>query len=217
MKTLLMTYILALFLFVPQIAAAQQSTNDTPTIIQTQPPSVSRVEQYLQTLTTARARFLQTSPNGAQSIGTFYLSRPGKLRFEYDDPIKDFVVADSYFIYFYDAELGEQSNAPIGQTLADFLLRPDIKLSGDINVTEIKRAGKLLQVTLIQADDPGAGSLSLGFEENPLKLKKWRVVDPTGSITEIELFKLESGIALEDNLFVYMNPNHLDGTPNYNE
>lgn len=182
-----------------------------------QPPSIKRVEQYLQNLTTARARFLQTAPNGAQSIGTFYLNRPGKLRFEYDDPIEDFVVADGYFIYFYDAELGEQSNAPIGQTLADFLLRPGIKLSGDITVTEIKRGAKLLQVTLVQTDDPGSGSITLGFEENPMKLKKWRVTDPMGSITEIELFKLESDISLEDNLFVYMNPNRLDGIPSYNE
>ena len=210
MKNLLIALVTALFLLAPDITVAQAQA-------QTQPPSVKSVEQYLRTLTTARARFLQTSPNGAQSIGTFYLNRPGKLRFEYDDPIKDFVVADGYFIYFYDSELGEQSNAPIGQTLADFLLRPDIKLSGDITVTDIQRGGKLLQVTLIQTDDPGAGSITLGFEENPLKLKKWRVIDPTGAITEIELFKLESGIPLDNNLFVYMNPNRLDGQPNFNE
>lgn len=224
MKKIFIAYVLALLLLVPSCASAQ--TENTPpqaakaapqSTEQKQPPSVARIEKYLQGLTTARARFLQTAPNGTQTIGTFYLNRPGKLRFEYDDPIKDFIVADGYFIYFYDSELGEQSNAPIGQTLADFLLRPAIKLSDDITVKDIQRTGRLLAVTLVQTDDPGAGSLTLGFEENPLKLKKWRVSDPTGAITEIELFKLETGIPLDDNLFVYMNPNRLDGKPDYNE
>lgn len=212
MKKLIFAGLFGLLLFLGLPASLHAQTE-----AESQPPSVTRIENYLQTLGTARARFLQTAPNGAQTIGTFYLNRPGKLRFEYDDPVEDFIVADGYFIYFYDAELGEQSNAPIGQTLADFLLRPDLQLSGDITVTDIRRGGKLLQVTLVQTEDPGAGSITLGFEEDPLKLKKWRVLDPTGAITEIELFKLQTGMALDDNLFVYMNPNRMDGQPHYND
>ncbi len=64
-------------------------------------------------LKTVKARFVQTAPDGGQTRGTFYLNRPGKLRFQYDPPLKDFVVADGLFIYFYDGELEQQSNAPI--------------------------------------------------------------------------------------------------------
>lgn len=180
-------------------------------------PTIPQIQKYLQNLTTARARFIQTAPDGTQRIGTFYLSRPGRLRFEYDPPVKDFIVADGFFIYFYDSELGEQSNAPIGQTLADFLLRPDIKLSGDITVKQARQAGTLFLVTLVQTDDPGAGSLTLGFEQNPLKLKKWRVVDATGAITEVELFKLQTGMKLDKSLFYYINPNKLEDNPKYND
>lgn len=174
------------------------------------PPSVVKAEQYLNSLTTAQARFLQTAQDGSQAIGTFFLDRPGKLRFEYDDPIEDFVVADGWLIYFYDAELGEQTNAPIGQTLADFLLRPDLSLSGEVTVTEVKRSGDLLQITLVQASDPEAGSITLGFSENPMELKKWRISDSTGAITEVELFQLKTGIDLADNLFVYSDPKRFE-------
>ena len=177
------------------------------------PPSVSRAEDYLQNLHTAKARFIQTSHNGIQMVGTFYLDRPGKLRFEYDDA-DDFIVADGFFIYFYDAELGEQSNAPIGQTLADFLLRPDIALKGDITVAKVEKNDGLLLMKLEQTSDPGAGSLSLGFTEDPLALKKWRITDPQGLITEIELFQMETSIKLDKSLFVYTNPRHDFG---YNE
>lgn len=169
---------------------------------------VRAVEAYLGQLKTAQARFVQTTHDGTQLVGTFYLERPGKLRFVYDPPIEDFVVADGFFIYFYDAELGEQTNAPIGQTLADFFLREDLKLSGDVTVKHVKRGGDYLQMTLAQTADPEAGSLTLGFKEDGgLSLNKWRIVDAQGLITEIELFYLKTGITHSKGLFVYENPN----------
>ncbi len=200
-------FLLCSFLCVPAFAK---------TIPGQRPPSIVKAEDYLRTLTTARARFLQTSQDGTQLIGNFYLNRPGKLRFEYDDPVKDFIVADGFFIYFYDAELGEQSNALIGQTLADFLLRPDIRMDGDVLVKNIQRGGGLLQITLAQTADPEAGSLTLGFEENPMRLKKWRVNDAQGMITEVELFQLQTDVALADMLFIYSNPRKLEDH-HYNE
>ena len=188
----------------------------SPVKLQAEPSKddIKKVEKYLQTLKSARARFVQTTHDGTQLVGTFYLQRPGKLRFEYDPPIEDFVVADGLFIYFYDAELGEQTNAPIGQTLADFFLRKDLKLEGDIKVEEVKRGGGFLQVKLIQSADPDAGSLTLGFKEEPFELNKWRVVDGQGLITEIELFYFKEDIKHAPNLFVYKNPKPSTG---YNE
>ena len=202
------TIFAALLLFFAAFALPAQAAKELP-------PSVARAEEYLRGLTTATARFLKTSTDGSQAIGTFYLSRPGKLRFEYDDPIRDYIVADGFFIYFYDSELGEQSNAPIGQTLADFLLRDNLRLSGDIKIAEVQRSGGLLQITLVQEDDPAAGSITLGFNEEPMVLKKWRVMDSTGQVTEIELFQLATGVPLDSSLFVYRAP---DGSkPAYNE
>lgn len=181
-------------------APAQVQAADAP------PEMIQKLESYMNSFKTARARFVQTTHNGTQLVGTFYLSRPGKLRFEYDDPVKDFVVADGFFIYFYDAEAGEQSNAPIGQTLADFILRAKIALSGDVTITDYKDTAGIIQVTLVQSGDPDAGSLTLGFDKDPLTLKKWRVVDAQGLITEVELFYLKTDITHTDGLFAYRDP-----------
>lgn len=178
---------------------------------------IAKAERYLQNLKTGKARFLQTTGNGNQAIGTFYISRPGKLRFEYDPPVKDFVVADGYFIYFYDSQLKEQSNAPIGQTMADFLLRDNLRLSGDVRVTEVKQAGELIQISLVQSSDPSAGKLTLGFTPEPFALKKWRVTDSQSNITEVELFQLQTGVNLTKSLFVYSNPNRLEDRKRFNE
>ncbi len=177
---------------------------------------VAAAQDYLQNLGSARARFVQTAHDGSQFVGTFYLKRPGRLRFDYDPPVEDFVVADGLFIYFYDADLQEQTNAPIGATLADFLLRKDLKLTNDdISVKNVKRDGDLLQIEMVQTDDPESGSLSLAFTTDPFVLKKWRVVDAQDLITEVELFYLKTDITHPSGLFSYINPKH--GQENYNE
>jgi len=194
-KNLLFIALIALALVAPHSLQAEPSNAD-----------VKKIEKYLQELSSARARFVQTTHDGTQLVGTFYLQRPGKLKFEYDSPIEDFVVADGIFIYFYDSELGEQTNAPIGQTLADFFLRKDLQLGDDITVESIKKGGGFLQAKLIQTADPDAGSITLGFKQEPFELNKWRVVDGQGLITEIELFYLKEGVKHAKNLFVYKDP-----------
>lgn len=181
--------------------------------------AVAKAEQYFKSLRTAQARFVQTSHSGQQITGTFYLSRPGKLRFEYDPPSKDFVVADGKFIYFYDGELDEQTNAPIGTTLADFFLRKDFSLHGDLTVKDTKMAGGFIQVEVTQTADPGEGTLIFAFTPDPFALKKWRVIDAQGALTEVELFYLKTGVELDNSLFGYVNPRLRDGNrkPSFNE
>lgn len=173
---------------------------------QVRDPEIARAEKYLQNLRTAKADFIQNSSVGSRLSGQFYLNRPGKLRFNYNE-VKDFIVADGVFVYFYDSQLGEQSNAPIGQTLADFLLRKDLRLSGDLNVTQVYKKDGYVALTIIQADEPGAGQVELFFTEVPYALSRWRVTDAQGAITEVILKNLETGVTFKDNdLFGYRDP-----------
>ena len=177
-----------------------------PSAAQNLPPQeIQKAEQYLRSLTTAKADFIQRSSLGRILTGTFYLDRPGRLRFEYNE-VKDFIVADGLFIYFYDSELGEQSNAPIGQTLADFLLREDLSFDGELQVNDSYQADGYSYITLTQKEDPSAGSVQLIFSNVPYRLVKWRVTDPQGEITEIELKNLQTGLPLPSSLFAYHDP-----------
>lgn len=172
-------------------------------------PEVKAVQDYLQNLKTLKARFIQTSNDGRQVAGDFMLKRPGRMRFEYDHPIKDFIVADGLMIYYYDGEMKEQKNTLISQSLADFFLRENVRFSGDVKISDVKRADGLLMITLVQTKDPLAGSLILGITEKPgIQLKKWRVVDAQGMTTEVELFDAVSGISLDNSKFHYYDPEH---------
>jgi outer membrane lipoprotein-sorting protein len=175
---------------------------------------VARAEKYLRDLGTVKANFIQRAGDGGQLSGTFYLNRPGKLRFEYNE-VDDFIVADGLFIYFYDSELKQQSNAPIGQTLADFLLRKDLSLTEDLRVKNIENVAPYQIITLVERDDEGAGVVKLFFETAPYALKKWQVIDATGMTTEISLSNMQRDVELRPSLFAYFAPK--SDKPQYNE
>ncbi len=185
------------------VLPAQAATEPDPATL----PEVRVVEDYLNGVSTMRARFIQTTNDGKQASGDFLLKRPGRMRFQYDAPIKDFIVADGTLIYYYDGKMNEQSSAPISKSLADFFLRKNLKLSGDIKVAGVKRDRDMLLVTLVEAKDPLAGSMTLVLQEKPaLVLKRWRIVDTQGGVTEVELQEPVAGIKLDNELFRYYNP-----------
>ncbi len=178
----------------------------SPSFAQVNDPEVKKAEVYLQNLKTATADFIQTSTLGSRLSGKFYLDRPGKLRFDYNE-VEDFIVADGVFVYFYDSQLQEQSNAPIGQTLADFLLRDDLSLSGDLKVVKLFKKNDHVSITVVQEDEPSAGQVELIFSEIPYQLARWRITDAQGEVTEVILKNLQTGMEFKDvSLFGYKDP-----------
>jgi outer membrane lipoprotein-sorting protein len=175
---------------------------------------VQSVESYLNNIGTLRARFVQTANDGTQAGGDFLLKRPGRMRFQYDKPVTDFIVADGSMIYYYDGQMKQQSSAPISKSLADFFLRKNLNLSGDIRVSDIKRVKGLLNLTLVQAKDPLSGTLTLILSENPMELKAWRIVDAQGLVTTVSLSDTVTGQHLDNKYFHYYDPKHQESNLN---
>lgn len=188
--------ILLALILAPATASAQQEI-----------PEVAAVQAYLNGIKSLKSKFIQTDNTGKQVGGTFLLKRPGRMSFTYDPPVKDFIVADGLFINYYDAQMKQGSRTLISKSLADFFLREKMTLSGDLMVSTVVRDNNLLLVTLVEKKEPKAGSLTLAFTESPaLELRKWRIVDPEGGTTEVELFNIQTGIKLDNDLFHYYDP-----------
>ncbi len=202
MKRILYSGLLVLWA-VPAFAQAAAVMDDKATI--------AKVESYFNGVTTVRARFTQANQDGTVQGGVFTWWRPGRLRFQYDPPNGDYIVADGLLLHYWDDAVKNYSNTPIGTTLADFLLRKKIKLSGDLKVVSIRRPAKnKLLVTLVQTSNPEAGDLRLMFAENPMQLLKWRVTDGAGQITEVTLTNIEPGVGLDPRSFRFKPPKGYD-------
>ena len=162
---------------------------------------LKRVEDYLESLSTLRSRFLQTSSNGGAETGKLFMSRPGKLRFEYDPPASILMISDGIFLIYIDKDLDQVTHIFLKSTPVNFLVREDIRMDGDITVTKIRRSPGMLRITIRDTDEPGKGSMTLIFTDKPLALRKWTVIDAQNIRTNVMLTGVETGMTLDLKLF----------------
>ena len=167
---------------------------------------LARIEDYLNNLTTFKADFVQINPDGGTATGELYYQRPDKMRLDYDPPSDILIISDGWTIVYYDRRLEQVSHLFINSTPLGFLLADDIRLSGDVTVTDVQRSGGELHVTLVQTDEPNQGSIRLSFTEDPLELRRWTVVDAQGQATHVMLETPETGLPLDRELFRFRNP-----------
>ncbi len=180
-------------------AAASLSANDLS--------DIRRAEDYMNGLSSLKARFLQVNNSGSTAEGTVWLSRPGKMRLEYDPPSPLLVVADGTFLIVHDAELDDPSYIPLDSTPAGVILRPEIHLnSGDLKVTEVERDAGVIGFKIINAEEPEQGDITLTFTERPFLLRQWTVRDVQDKYTTVSLFDVQSGIDIDPKKFIFENP-----------
>jgi outer membrane lipoprotein-sorting protein len=166
---------------------------------------VARVEAYLNSIDTLRSSFVQINPDGGQVTGELYYARPDRMRLEYDPPSGIVIVADEWQVLYHDRRLKQESHLLTGQTPLGFLLSEEIELDGDVTVTNVEDAGGELRITLVRTDEPSQGSITLVFAEQPLELRRWTVVDAQGLPTHVVLDGVETGVPLDEELFVFRN------------
>lgn len=167
---------------------------------------LQRVAVYLNGIRTMSARFSQVAGNGGQSNGRMWVARPGRMRFEYDPPNPITLLADSFYVYYWDKELQQASKVGLKSTPAWFFLRDPIDFSADVIVTRVERADRLVRIGVVERADPDSGSLTMVFTENPLVLRQWTVVDQQGKSTTVNLSDPQYGMALDPKLFQYQDP-----------
>jgi outer membrane lipoprotein-sorting protein len=201
-------FLLAVF---PLEAPAQGETRSEA---QAQPAKLSaedtadlaRVESYLNAIRTLRSHYFQINPDGSMAEGTFYLSRPGKLRFDYDPPTPILVVGDGTWLHYHDRELGQVNDYPIFDTPIGVLAEDRIRFEPPVLVMGVVRQPGVLRIRLAEEKDPGQGSLELTFEDHPLALKQWSLVDPQGRTTTVAFLDMTTNLKLDDRLFVFDDP-----------
>ena len=167
---------------------------------------VVRVETYLNSIKTLTAKFIQVAPDGSLSEGKAYMRRPGRMRFEYDDPVPVLLVADGLWMVFHDKQLKQTTRVPLGSSPLSVLLRDKIELDGAVTVKSVTRGPGTLRLVLYDTDKPKEGLLTLVFSDQPLALKQWVVTDEHGQNTTVSLSDVETNMYLQPTLFIFRDP-----------
>jgi outer membrane lipoprotein-sorting protein len=203
--TVILAAVLVLASPLAATAAERQIAATAPDPQQT--ADLGRIETYLNGLTTAQAPFTLVAPDGQQSRGQFYLSRPAKLRFDYAEPKGNALIADGDYVIYWDAQQKEASNLPISQTPLAFLLKPHVSLSDSaVRITRFEHTAGVIRVSIVQAKDPSAGSVTVAFSDQPLELRGWTLVDAQGQTTAVTFSDWKLGASLDQALFHFQAP-----------
>ncbi|MEE9139446.1 MAG: outer membrane lipoprotein carrier protein LolA [Alphaproteobacteria bacterium] len=192
----------ALLLTTPLEAAPKAG----PALDQAEVADIARIERYLNNMRTMTARFLQSTSEGGYAEGTVFLSRPGRLRIEYDPPVPVLIVADGTWIHFYDAELGQVNRLRLTETPAAVLVRERFDFDEEVKVTAFKRGPGTIRLTLEDSANPESGTLTLVFSDRPLMLRQWVVNDAQGVETTVAIYDSRRDVPLAPMLFEFHDP-----------
>jgi outer membrane lipoprotein-sorting protein len=153
---------------------------------------VDRISTYLSGMRQVIGKFVQVGPDGSRTQGDFFLQKPGKLRFEYDDPSPVQLIADGTSLVVRDRRLATQDLYPLGQTPLRFLLADKVDLLRDTNVVGAY-ADNIFATVVIEEKQTlgGKHKLMLMFDAKDLTLKQWTVTDPQGFDTTVAVYNMD--------------------------
>jgi outer membrane lipoprotein-sorting protein len=186
--------------------AAGPALAQAPALAAADKALVDRAVAYLEGLTEAKARFVQTDGRGRSTTGQLFMKRPGKARFAYDAPSGLLVVSDGNVVSVQDKRLKTFDQYPLGATPLSLFLAKTIRLDKGVTITRVARLADGFQITARDSKRETAGTITLSFTDSPLALAGWTVTDAQNRPTRVQLLGLERAAGLDRALFVLKDP-----------
>ncbi|MBQ4399943.1 MAG: outer membrane lipoprotein carrier protein LolA [Alphaproteobacteria bacterium] len=165
---------------------------------------LKKIEDYLNNLKTLKAGFVQMASNGGTAEGKIYISKPSKIRMEYTAPEPLLIVGNGDYIIYYDKELEQVTNIDYKDIPATVILTKQIKFDNvNLKITDLYKDSGQTSITVETPKTPGVKPITLVFDNEPLRLKQWKVIDQQNIEVTISLFDIEQDIELDDSLFKF--------------
>lgn len=215
--------IIALSLPLTSFAKKQQPTQLIETLI-TQPTQtltssevkVQLVEQYYNSLKSAKLMFLQTNPDGTNANGILTIKRPDKIRLEYTDKIPILFIVNGKLIKYHDKSLDQTSSLPTSSTIASILTKKHFSFrDSDIDIKQINNYFGGVSIVMIKKSAPDEGEFTLRFKTSDITNQTQEILNishtslegidiksPTGEIVKLKFFDKQENIPLKDDLFI---------------
>ena len=201
MRALVLAVVASVSLLTAAVATSAKSAEGS-----VDPAVVQRALDYLNGARDMTARFVQRDLSGGHWTGRMWVSRPGRLRFEYDPPENDVIWSTGGLINHFDAELETVSHAPRSLTPAWFLLDDNVRITEDVEVLATAEEKGRYFVTATRTDRAADGRVTLAFQLSPARLLGWTTTAGDGQISQVDLIDLAVGVDIPDAIFAYKPP-----------
>lgn len=194
-----------------------QADQTMPAVTQTQAEvefsqteAIARANAALNAIDTAKGKFTQLDANGNFSRGEFYLNRPGRMRFEYADPMPLLIVSDGTTVAFEDRDLETVERVPLSATPLNLILRRSADLAADADILSAEKKAGYVAIRMVDKNEEAEGELELFFDPETYQLRQWETTDITGAVTTVQLNDIELGASVSPRLFRLEDPEDED-------
>ncbi|MBR6356298.1 MAG: outer membrane lipoprotein carrier protein LolA [Alphaproteobacteria bacterium] len=165
---------------------------------------LTKIENYLNNLSTLKAGFVQMASNGGTAEGKIYISKPSKIRMEYTAPEPLLIVGNGDYIIYNDKELDQVTNIDYKDIPATMILTKKISFdSGDLKVVDFYKDSGQVAVTVETPNTPSVKPITLIFDQSPFRLKQWKVIDPQNIEITVSLFDIEEDATIGNEMFKF--------------
>ena len=195
----------------PKAPPRAGKTSCTDAIPLTTPEIVEKVNAYFNGFTYLNASFTQLNADGRSFKGDLFISRPGKLRFQYDAPSPLEIVSDGSTVVLRNRKLATQDVYGIGQTPLKFLLKSPLDLSTDTKVIKGTHECDLISLTVEDRSTiVGTSRIRLILNAEPVLLRQWTISDSNGVDTTVQVANLDTTRRPDPKLFAIDTTRVLD-------
>jgi outer membrane lipoprotein-sorting protein len=164
--------------------------------------AIQMADDYFNSSHVMTADFVQIGVDGRRSEGKLYVSKPGRMRFEYAQPATIEIIADGTSVAIRDRKLQTQEIYFLSQTPLKFLLKDELNLKRDVKITGITSDQ---YYTIISIEDGttfgGTSKIKLNFDNKTFSLTQWEVTDPQGYHTLVSLHNIDLKSTPDHSLF----------------
>ena len=201
MKTLFRLVIVA-FAALILVCEAAYAKAPAITLNAEQQAAIGRIDAYLNSFQTLKGDFSQVGSKGNLATGILYISKPGKLRFDYSGN-PTLIIADGRWLTMMDRNRMRGDQFPLSATPLRLVVSPQVDLLSETDVIAMDTKDGLTSVTLQDRKDSlGGGYITLIFDEKLKQLSQWTVVDSKNRRTTVQLSHLVYGDKFDPKLFV---------------
>jgi outer membrane lipoprotein-sorting protein len=164
--------------------------------------AVRELNDYINGIKYMRGDFSQISPSGKLAKGVFFISKPGKMRFEYAPPVPLMIVSDGKWVMIKNKNKENGDAGPLSKTPLRIVLAEKVDLLRDAVITNFAQNDGIVSVTMEDKESSIGGQLVLNFDPARDALQQWVVVDGKGRRTTVTLENVVVGEKPDPKLFV---------------
>ncbi len=194
MRKIFLNSFIGLLLTIVSTSMASSQTDKTEKQ-PTRDETVKEIAEHFVNVPTMAGEFIQFGPRGNQTGGKFFIQRPGKIRFVYQDPTPIKIISNGKTVAVNNRKLKTWNFYPLKKTPLSLVLGDKMAIDPQ-SVREVHRDEDL--TTIVMGDEKifGNSIITMMFDPRSFDLRQWVIRDAQGKETTVMIFNVEKNVEI---------------------